>query len=140
MAGLPDAVEIDLLKLLTGQATAVFTTTPYTPYVGLFTVTPTDSAAGTEATGGGYARINSAGLWDTPVAGSPSSVSNDTPVELAEFTGTVSAGAAFVAFGLFTAVTAGTLITYGLLTDQTKTGAAGDQIVFDVGDLTVTAD
>jgi hypothetical protein len=137
VAGLPDAVEIDLLKQLTGQATTIFTTTPYTPWLGLFTVAPTDATAGTEATGGGYARINTAGLWGTPAAGQ---VQNSSAVTLAAFTGAVSAGAAFVAFGLFTAATAGTLIVPGPLTDLTKTGGNGDQIVFAIGDLTVTAD
>lgn len=138
MAGsLTDATEVDLLKQLTGQATTIFTTTPYMPYVALFTVAPTDSTAGTQATGGGYARISSAGLWGTPSAGQ---VQNSAAITFAVFSGTVSAGAPFVAFGLFDALTSGNLICYGDLVDQTKTGANGDQMSFPIASLTVTAD
>jgi hypothetical protein len=134
---LTDAAEIDLLKLLTGQATAIFTTTPYTPHLALFTVAPTDAAGGTEAAGGGYARLPVTGLFATPT---PGEAHNSAQVALAAFTGIVSGGAAFVAFGLFTALTGGTLVISGPLTDPTKTGAGGDQIVFAPGDLILTAD
>lgn len=138
MAGsLTDVAEVDLLKLLTGQATTVFTTTPITPHVGLFTTAPTETSAGTEATGGGYARANSSGQWGTPAAGQ---VQNSGAITYNAFTGTVSTGSPFVAFGIFTAPTGGTLVTYGDLTIQTKTGAAGDQIAFAPGALTITAD
>lgn len=139
MAGsLTNAAEVDLLKLLTGQATTIFTTTPITPYLALFTVTPAETGGGTEATGGGYARVTSAGAWGVPVA--PGTVSNTAQVNFAAFTGSVSAGAAFVAFALFDAATAGNMVAYGDLTDLTKTGSNGDQMVFPIGSLTITAD
>jgi hypothetical protein len=134
---LTDAAEVDLLKMLTGQPTTIFTTTPITPYLGLFTTAPTDPTSGTEAAGGGYARVNTGGKWGDPV---PGSVLNDTLIALATFAGVVSGGAPFVAFGIFTALTGGTLIGWGLLADQTKTGGAGDQMEFPPGDLAVTAD
>jgi hypothetical protein len=134
---LSDAAEIDLLKQYTGQATTMFTTTPYTPYLALFTVAPTDGGAGTEATGGGYARIACAGAWAVPLAGT---VVNNAPIALAAFTGAVSALAPFVAFALFAAATGGTYVITGPLTDATKTGAAADQMVFAPGDLVLTAD
>lgn len=136
---LTDTAEIDILKLITGQTTTIFGVggAAITPYVALFTVTPSDSAAGTEATGGGYARITSVAKWGTPAAGS---VTNSTAIAFAAFTGSVSAGAAFVAFGLLTAVTAGTLLAWGSLTDITKTGGNGDTVSFAIGALTITAD
>ena len=139
MAGsLSDAMEIELLKQLTGQTTSIYTTTPIVPYVALFTVTPTDAAAsGTEATGGGYARIVTTGKWAVPAAGS---VANNATITFASFSGSVSAGAAFVAFGLFTAVTAGTMLAWGALTDVTKTGSSGDTVSFAAGALVITAD
>lgn len=139
MAGsMTDAFEIDLLKAITAQATTILTTTPLASlHVGLFTVTPTDSTAGTEATGGGYARVDSKGKWATPAAGA---VSNNAAIAFAPFSGSVSAGAPFTAFGLFTAATGGTLLAYGTLSDQTKTGGANDTLSFASGALTITAD
>lgn len=137
MAGsLTDLAEIDILKLATGQATSIWSTTPYVPYIGLFTVAPTDSAAGTECTGGGYARVSTAGLWGTPASGQ---VANSSAIALAAFTGTVSGAAPFVAFGLFTAITAGTLVIYGDLTDPTKVFGASDTAAFPIGALILTA-
>lgn len=139
MAGsLTDAFEIDILKAITAQATTILTTTPLGAlYVGLFTTTPTDATAGTEAAGGGYARVDSKGKWATPAAGA---VSNNAAIAFATFSGAVSAGAPFTAFGLFTAATAGTLLAYGTLSDQTKTGGTNDTLSFGAGALTITAD
>jgi len=142
MAGsLTDAAEVDFLKLLTAQTTTMFATTPFANlYVALFTTSPSDSALGTEATGGGYARVDSKGKWSVPASGS---VSNNATVTFTTFTGSVSAGAAFVAFGLLTHVTtlsAATLVAWGGLTDLTKTGNTGDTVSFASGALTITAD
>lgn len=128
-------MEIDVLKSVTGQATTILTTTPITPWLALFTVAPTDSTSGTECTGGGYARISSAGLWATPSAGS---VSNSSAITFATFTGAVSGSAAVVAFSIMTAVTAGTMVCYSTLTDQTKTFGNLDVASFAIGSLVVT--
>jgi hypothetical protein len=130
-----DAFEIDVLKAATGQATTVLTTTPITVYLALFTGSLSGDTPGTEATGGGYARISTAGKWGTPSAGS---VSNTTAISFAAFTGTVSSGSAFTHFGLFDASSAGNALYYGDLTDQTKTGGNGDTITFAIGALTLT--
>lgn len=47
MAGsFTDALEVDILKAVTGQATSILATTPLTNvFVGLTTTLPTDSAA-----------------------------------------------------------------------------------------------
>ena len=139
MAGsMTDTFEVDLLKAITGQATTILSTTPLTNiYCSLMTTMPTDSTAGTEATGGGYARVQTVGKWGTPASGS---VSNTTAVVFGPFSGTVSSGSAFLGFGLHTASSAGTLLAYGTFTDQTKTGGNGDTITLAVGALTITAD
>ena len=141
MAGsFTDAAELDVLRLITGKAATLLGAgaTPITPFVGLFTTMPTDSTGGTEATGGGYARITApAASWGTPAAGA---VSNSAAITFAQFSGSVSSGAAFLGFGIFSAVSAGTLLAYGTLTDQTKTGGNGDTLSFAIGALTITAD
>jgi hypothetical protein len=130
-----DAYEIDLLKATTGQATTILTTTPLANvYVALVTTTPTDAAAGTEVTGGSYARVQSAGSWGTPSAGS---VTNTGALTFAAPTanwGTV------VGFEIWTAVTAGTRIAWGTLTTN-KTVNNGDAAPsFPASSLTITAD
>lgn len=128
-----DFYELEVLRLATGQTGSL--TLPITPYLALFTGTLTGDTPGTEATGGGYARISTAGKWGAPSAGV---VANNTAISLAAFSGSVSAGAAFTHFGLFDALTVGNAIYYGDLTDQTKTGANGDTITFAIGALTMT--
>lgn len=132
-----DAWEVEVLKMATGQATSIITTTPITPYLALFTGTLTADSPGTEATGGGYARVSTAGKWGAPTSGA-GTVANSVAIALAQFTGAVSAGAPFTHFGLFDALTGGNALYYGDLTDQTKTGANGDTINFPIGALTVT--
>jgi hypothetical protein len=135
MAGsLSDAMEVDVLKSVTGQATTILTTTPIVPWIALYTVAPTDSTAGTECTGGSYARVTSAGLWATPSAGS---VTNNAAVTFAQFSGAI--GGAVVAFSIMTAVTAGSMVVYGTLTDPTKVFGNLDTASFPASSLTITA-
>lgn len=132
-----DAWEVEVLKMATGQATSIITTTPITPYLALFTGSLSADTPGTEATGGGYARVSTAGKWAAPASGA-GTVSNNVAISLAQFSGAVSSGAPFTHFGLFDALTGGTPLYYGDLTDQTKTGANGDTINFAPGALTIT--
>lgn len=132
-----DAWEVEVLKMATGQATSIITTTPITPYLALFTGTLSGDTPGTEATGGGYARISTAGKWGAPTSGA-GTVTNSIAISLAQFSGTVSSGAAFTHFGLFDGITGGSAMYYGDLTDQTKTGTSGDTITFAIGALTIT--
>lgn len=131
-----DAFENAVLKIATGQSSGLTGLSgTITPYVALFTGSLSGDTPGTEATGGGYARITSAGAWGTPSGGS---VSNTTAISFAQFSGTVSSGAAFTHFGIFDAVTTGNALYYGDLTDTTKTGSNGDTITFAIGALTLT--
>lgn len=134
MGSKSDAYEIDILKATTGQATTVITTTPLTEvWVALFTVAPTDSTAGTEVTGGSYARTASKGKWAVPAAGS---VANNAVITFP--TSTVDWGTV-VAFALCTASTAGTQLMWGTLTSN-KAVNNGDTASFAAGALTLTED
>ena len=83
---------------------------PATWYVGLFSVAPTDSTAGTELTGGGYARGAVANNTTNFPAGNPTL----TGVDVTLFTSSGSHTA--VAMGLCDAVTAGNLVAYSTFT------------------------
>jgi hypothetical protein len=127
-----DAWEIDVLKMATGQATTLVTTTALaTVPVKLFTVAPTDSTTGTEVTGGSYVPVDSKGKWGTPAAGS---VSNNAVITFAQATadwGTI------VAFA--TTVPGGTQLMWGTLTTP-KPVLNGDTPSFAAGQLVLTED
>jgi hypothetical protein len=132
MGSKSDAYEIDLLKLVTGQATTMFTSTAMaTVPIKLYTVAPTDSTAGTEVTGGSYASVDSKGKWGTPAAGS---VANNAVITFPTATadwGTV------VAFAVCNA--SGSQTMWGTLT-ASKAVLNGDTASFAVGALTLTED
>lgn len=130
-----DFLENDVLKWTTGQSVSKADNTSTGPWLALFTGTLSGDTPGTEATGGGYARVDTHGKWATPSGGS---VSSNATISFTAFTGSVSSGAAFTHFGLFDAVTTGNALYYGDLTDQTKTGGNGDTISFSSGNLTLT--
>lgn len=136
MGSKADAFENEVLKIATGQTSALTGISgTITPYLALFTGTLSGDTPGTEATGGGYARITTASKWAAPSGGS---VSNSVAISLAQFSGTVSSGAAFTHFGLYDASSGGNALYFGDLTDQTKTGSNGDTITFAIGALTLT--
>jgi hypothetical protein len=77
------------------------------PYMSLFTAVGTDAGTGfTEAGFTGYARVNTAGLWAAAAGTAPSVKSNNATISFANSTST---GADIIAFGLHSAITAGTL-------------------------------
>src|SRR5664279_2977275 len=131
-----DAFEVEVLKLATGQATSIYTTTPIVPYLALFTRTLSGENTGlTECTGGGYARIVTTGKWAAPTSGA-GTVSNNAAIAFAQFTGAVSGPV--TAFGLFTDVSAGSALYVGTLTDQTKTFGDLDTANFPSGSIVLT--
>lgn len=135
MAGsLTDPFEVDVLKAITAQATTILTTTALSAlYVALVTSTPTDSAAGTEVSGGSYARVDSKGKWGTPASGTVSNNATITfPTATADW-GTVTH------FELWTAVTAGTRLAWGSL-GTAKAVLNGDTPSFASAALTATLD
>jgi hypothetical protein len=91
----------------------LFGGTTYAPvatwYVGLFSVAPTDSTAGTELTGGGYARgavTNNTTNFPAVTAGNPVVTGADVTL----FTSSGSHSAA--AMGLLDAASGGNLVAY----------------------------
>lgn len=104
---LTNFLEGKLLEHLTGKAAY---TKPTNTYLGLFTVAPTDSSAGTEVSGGNYERAVLS--WGAASGGSIAINAN------ARFpaAGTASVNwGTIVALGIFDAVTAGNLLVYGSL-------------------------
>jgi len=141
---LTNALENSLVDwLLRGQTY----TPPATSYIALYTVCPTDSTAGTEVTGGSYARAavtSSLANWaGTQSAGSTvaSTGTNGTtsnngalafPAATADW-GTVNC------FGVTTASTAGTLLIYAPLSSP-RNITSGSTASFAPAALTVQID
>lgn len=106
-------------------------TPPTTVYIGVFTATPTDSAGGTEVSGGGYVR-----QAVTFGAASAGSVTNSAVVE---FPAATAAWGTITSMGIFDASTAGNLIVYGNLTASVTIGV-NDILRFAAGAITVSLD
>jgi hypothetical protein len=110
----------------------VLGTTAYTmptTYVALYTVAPTDSSAGTEVTGGSYARI--AGAWTASTGGATANSSN------LDFTGMPAC--TVVAVAVLDNSTGGNILIHGTLTAN-KSLDAGDTLRIATGDLDITID
>jgi hypothetical protein len=110
----------------------VLGTTAYTKpttYVALYTVAPTDSTAGTEVTGGSYARL--AGTFDASVGGASANSGN------LDFTGMPAC--TVVAVAILDNSTGGNLLVHGTLTAN-KSLDAGDTLRIATGDLDITID
>ena len=130
MSAMTDVFENALLKHVFGNSASPYTATP-SPYVGLFSASPTDTDAGTEITDGNYARIRVVN-WDTPTLGA---TENSSAITFA------SALAAYnvVAAGIFDSLTTGCLLLYGRLSTSKALGAA-DVLEFAASALDVTFD
>jgi hypothetical protein len=130
--GKTDFLEHEVLKWCTGQANFLDDGI-ITPYIGLFTVAPTDAGGGTEVSGGSYARQSGVGKFGTPSGGAVSNSSTITfPTATANW-GTV------VAYGLFTASSAGTLLRWKPLTTSTAVNT-GFTLSIAATKLTLTED
>lgn len=109
-------------------------------YIGLFTAAPSDSAAGTEVSGGSYAR--QAVAFDRS-ATSPTQVVNDAQIEFP--TATVIWGTITHA-GVFDALSGGNLIAQEAILNPVTDLAdprlidVGDIFRFNAGDFKVTLD
>lgn len=120
---------------------------PATWYVALYTVCPTDSTAGTEVTGGSYARVAvTAGLtqWagtqsagsTTASSGTGGTTSNNATISFP----TPTAGwGTVVCWGLTDAASSGNLWIYSALTVN-KTINNGDSVSFSAGAATFQID
>ena len=104
-------------------------------FVALFTVAPSDAGGGTEATGGGYARVSTAPAGWSAATGTDATVTNTAVISFpTATTGGYSAGANLVGFALYDAATAGNLMFYGPL-GIAKGVAEGDTPEFAASSL-----
>lgn len=139
-------------KLLALAFGDVSWTPPTSIYLALSTSQPTIAIGTsgtpysfTEVTGSGYARVassNNTTGW-APVATEPVSayeVQNGVTLAFPIATGPWASGASIPYFGLFDAATAGNLLAFGTLNPAETVAAAGYQITFAAGQLTVTLD
>lgn len=104
-------------------------TSPTTVYVALYTSDPGETDAGTEVSGGSYAR-------QAATFGAPSNGVTTTSADLTYPVATANWGT-ITHVGIRDALTAGNLLFYGAL-DASKTINSGDQFKILAGNLTVT--
>ena len=144
-AALTDTYENSMIDWLMRAQTLTPPTTG--AYIALFTTCPTDSTAGTEVTGGSYARVNYAASlanWagtqsaasTTASSGTGGTTSNNNAITFPAATadwGTVNC------FGYMTASTGGTLIFYAALT-ASRNITNGSTASFAAAALTFTID
>ena len=137
MSQMSDFLEVELRKHIfrTGSYTK-----PTTIYVGLFTVTPSDSGGGTEVTGGSYARSVSgtSAPLDANWTGVSATDGICTNAAIITFPTPSANWGTVVAFGIFDALTVGNLLIWGPLTAN-KTINNGDPApTFPIGTLQIT--
>lgn len=143
MSALSDFLENQLTDwLLRGQTF----TLPSAFHVALFTVAPTDSTAGTEVSGGGYARVSvtrSLANWSGTQGAGTTVASNGTGGQSSNnnaitFPAPTANWGSIVAVAIMDAASAGNMWAYGSLT-QAKTVNNGDAAPsFPAGTLTFT--
>jgi hypothetical protein len=115
-------------KLLAHTFSNTAFTTPGTVYVALYTVAPTDSSAGTEVSGGSYARQSAAFTTSGNTASNTSAI--EYPTATAGY-GTV------VAVAVLDSLSGGNMLAYAALSAN-KTIATGDVFRIPAGDLDIT--
>ena len=137
MAGFTNYLEDKVINHLFGSVTF---TRPGTYYCGLLTVTPTDSAAGTEVSGGAYARQSIA--WTITGTGTAQAASS---ADLTWPAATTDWGTVIVA-GVYDALTSGNLVAFETLTKSDFTTAnpkiinSGDIFKISSGSLKIQLD
>lgn len=144
MAAMSDYLENKLIdQVFRGQAY----TFPTSLYIGLLTVAPTDSTAGTEVSGSAYARVtvaNTLANWagtqgaGTTVASSGTTGTTSNNAIISFPTPTATWGTV-VAFGIYDAASAGNLLFYGTLS-VAKTINNGDTVTFPAAALSIQID
>ena len=133
MGGKSDYLENKFLDYVLGS---VSFSPPANVYIALFTGAPTDSASGTEVSGGAYARVavaNSTSTWPAASGGSKSSGTEIT------FPTATAAWGTIVGFATVDASASGNQLYWGTLTTS-KTVSNGETAKFASGDIDVTED
>ena len=132
MGSLTDSAENAVLNALMNAAALG---APATWYIAAFTATPSDAAGGTEATGGGYARVAvTANTTNFPSA-SGGALANGTAIDFPQASG--SQGTITAAAGM-SASSGGTMWWWDDFTGVAI--ATGDTLRIPVGDLDFTLD
>lgn len=106
---------------------------PATYFFALFTTAPTASTAGTEVTGGSYARVSVTNNTTNFPATSGQNKTNGTAINWPISTG---AWGTVVAWGIYDASTGGNLWAYGGIASQAL--ASGDTMYFAIGAFDIT--
>jgi hypothetical protein len=125
-----DYLENEVLKWCTGQSGAMGAGA--TPYIALFSTSPTDAGGGVEITTNGQTRVSAAGKFGAPAGGA---VSNSAAITFPAVTGsdiTVSAVA------LMDAAASGNMLRWQDIANQTI--VVGDLPHFPVGTINFTED
>tara|TARA_R110000764_G_scaffold227597_2_gene317795 strand:- start:11360 stop:11761 length:402 start_codon:yes stop_codon:yes gene_type:complete len=133
MSNLSDYIENKIADDLFGRTSY---TIPSTFYLALYTVAPTDTGGGTEATGGSYARVtvtNNTTNFPSAVGGLKKLATE------AVFPTATGSWGTIVAVGLLDAASGGNLVLHGTLT-ASRTIATGDSPKFAADTLTVQFD
>ena len=144
MAGFTNYLEDKIINHLfgddTGTSGADHYTAPTTWYVGLLTAAPSDSAAGTEVSGGAYARQSAAWtLASSGTAQASNTASLTFPAATTDW-GTVTHA------GIYDAVSGGNLVAFETLTKTDFSTAnpkivnTGDILKIDAGNLKIQLD
>lgn len=134
-------------SLTIGAATLSWSSAP-TFYIGLLTTAPTDSTAGVEVTGGGYARkpitaalANFAGTQaaasTTASSGTGGTTSNNAAITFDTMPDTTTT--TVKAFGIYDAVSGGNLLEYASF-GSAVAASAGATMSFAAGALTIQED
>lgn len=107
-------------------------------WIGLSTTTPAEDGSNiTEPSGGSYARVAaSSAVWTAAANGS---LNNASTISFPQATADWSGGTNQTHYVMFTASSAGDMITYGALTTA-RNVLNGDQIQFPAGQLTFNLD
>lgn len=133
MSALSDYLEQSILdNIFRGQAIATLHAT--NNYYALFTVAPTDSGGGTEASGTGYARAalarNVTTNFDAPASGA---TQNAAAIDFGTAGGSWGT---VLAVGVFDALTVGNLLLHGAISPSKAIGN-GDPVSYAIGALDV---
>jgi hypothetical protein len=109
-----------------------------TLYVALFNTKPgEDGTGGTEVSGGGYAREQTASSdWNSATNADPSEVTNANAIDFGTTTGSWGT---VTSVGLYDAATGGNMLLAADLTSS-KSVASGDAVEFPAGELKIRAD
>lgn len=137
MSAMSNYLEDQILNHLF-RATTIFTA-PANVYISLHTADPTDAASGAEVStsGTGYVRlaVSTTAQWDAPIDdGAGAQMTKNTNI-LTFATPTASWGIV-THFGIWSAVSGGNLLVYGILS-ASKTIGTSDTVQFAATDLKI---